>query len=266
MTHANGATRALNLAAQDRMRAAGVPGVEGRLIIERAPCDFATGDRVRFPQNDRGVGVKHGTPGPVDAVHRQAKTVGSDAAHVVRFDASEGERIDPAIRQRSATRDAGRSTAPMCRPRRAACWHDAGRLPPVFAVDGHARVGEQPVGVIAEPVTHEIHRVGQELAHRHAAWVGEQPSAGRYPGAEAEEEHLARGGVGQQRDHGLVAPGQQHHRARVREQRAESQGFEAGRSGGGRLCENHDRRYDITSPWARGLHARSLATRLRLRA
>lgn len=96
MTHANGAARALNLAAQDRMRAAGVPGVEGRLIIERAPCDFATGDRVRFPQNDRGVGVKNTRPGSVDAVHRQAKAVGSDAAHVVSFDASEGERIDPA--------------------------------------------------------------------------------------------------------------------------------------------------------------------------
>jgi len=46
--------RALNEAARERMRAARDLGDEVCVTVERAPRNFASGDRVMFLQNERG--------------------------------------------------------------------------------------------------------------------------------------------------------------------------------------------------------------------
>ena len=67
--------RALNEAARERMRAAGYLGNEVRVKVERGDRDFASGDRVMFLQNERGLGVKNGTLATIEqmsAVHDRA--------------------------------------------------------------------------------------------------------------------------------------------------------------------------------------------------
>src|SRR5246127_2177155 len=55
LTHTNDEVRALNEAARERMRAAGDLGNDVRLTVERGARSFASGDRVLFLQNDRGL-------------------------------------------------------------------------------------------------------------------------------------------------------------------------------------------------------------------
>jgi hypothetical protein len=94
LTHTNDAVRALNLAARERMRAAGDLGPEVRLTVERGERSFALGDRVMFLQNDRGLGVKNGTLGTIDALDPQAMTVRTDDGRAIRFDLKDYNRID----------------------------------------------------------------------------------------------------------------------------------------------------------------------------
>ena len=94
LTHTNDEVRALNLAARARMRAAGDLGPEVRLTVERGERSFATGDRVMFLQNDRGLGVKNGTLGTIAELDRQAMTVRIDDGRAVRFDLKDYDRID----------------------------------------------------------------------------------------------------------------------------------------------------------------------------
>ena len=63
LTHTNDEVRALNEAARERMRAASDLGHEVSLTVERGERRFASGDRVMFLQNERGLGVKNGTLG-----------------------------------------------------------------------------------------------------------------------------------------------------------------------------------------------------------
>ena len=56
LTHTNDEVRALNEAARERMRAAGDLGEDVRLTVERGARSFASGDRVMFLQNERGLG------------------------------------------------------------------------------------------------------------------------------------------------------------------------------------------------------------------
>jgi len=94
LTHTNDEVRALNLAARERMQEAGDLGAEVRLTVERGARSFAKGDRVMFLQNDRGLGVKNGTLGTIDALDRQAITVRTDDGRAVRFDLKDYDRID----------------------------------------------------------------------------------------------------------------------------------------------------------------------------
>jgi hypothetical protein len=55
LTHTNDEVRALNEAARERMRAAGDLGNEVRVTVERGDRGFASGDRVMFLQNERGL-------------------------------------------------------------------------------------------------------------------------------------------------------------------------------------------------------------------
>ena len=94
LTHTNDEVRALNEAARERMRAAGDLGDEVRLTVERGARSFASGDRVMFLQNERGLGVKNGTLGTIEQVSAQSMTVQTDDGRSVRFDLKDYNRID----------------------------------------------------------------------------------------------------------------------------------------------------------------------------
>jgi len=94
LTHTNDEVRALNEAARGRMRAAGDLGNEERVTVERGDRGFASGDRVMFLQNERGLGVKNGTLGTIEQVSAQSMTVQIDDGRSVRFDLKDYNRID----------------------------------------------------------------------------------------------------------------------------------------------------------------------------
>ena len=94
LTHTNDEVRALNETARMRMRAAGDLGHEVRVTIERGARNFASGDRVMFLQNERGLGVKNGTLGTLEQVSAQSMTVETDDGRSVPFDLKDYNRID----------------------------------------------------------------------------------------------------------------------------------------------------------------------------
>ncbi|TPK85162.1 Ti-type conjugative transfer relaxase TraA [Mesorhizobium sp. B2-4-13] len=94
LTHTNDEVRALNNAARKRMRAAGDLGDEVRVDVERGARTFASGDRVMFLRNERGLGVKNGTLGVVGEVNTQSMTVRIDDGRSVRFDLKDYAHID----------------------------------------------------------------------------------------------------------------------------------------------------------------------------
>jgi Ti-type conjugative transfer relaxase TraA len=94
LTYTNDEVRALNEAARERMRAAGDLGDEVPVTVERGARNFASGDRVMFLQNERGLGVKNGTLGTIEQVSAQSMTVQTDDGRSVRFDLKDYNRID----------------------------------------------------------------------------------------------------------------------------------------------------------------------------
>jgi len=94
LTHTNAEVRELNEAARERMRAAGDLGKDVRLAVERGARSFASGDRVMFLQNERGLGVKNGTLGTIEQVSTQSMSVRIDEARSVDFDLKDYNRID----------------------------------------------------------------------------------------------------------------------------------------------------------------------------
>ena len=79
LTHTNDEVRDLNLAARDRLRRAGTLGVDVTVQAARGERAFATGDRLMFLKNDRGLGVKNGMLGEVEQVSPSQMTVRLDA-------------------------------------------------------------------------------------------------------------------------------------------------------------------------------------------
>jgi Ti-type conjugative transfer relaxase TraA len=94
LTHTNDEVRILNEAARGRMRVAGDLGDELRVAVERGARSFASGDRIMFLQNERGLGVKNGTLGTIELVSTQSMTVQTDDGRSVRFDLKDYNRID----------------------------------------------------------------------------------------------------------------------------------------------------------------------------
>jgi Ti-type conjugative transfer relaxase TraA len=94
LTHTNDEVRALNEAAREGMREAGNLGDEIQVAVERGARNFASGDRVMFLQNERGLGVKNGTLGTIERVSAQSMTVQTDDGRSVRFDFKDYNRID----------------------------------------------------------------------------------------------------------------------------------------------------------------------------
>ena len=76
------------------MRAAGDLGDDVRLTVERGERSFASGDRVMFLQNERGLGVKNGTLGTIEQVSERSMSVRTDDGRSVSFDLKDYDRID----------------------------------------------------------------------------------------------------------------------------------------------------------------------------
>ncbi|UCI25824.1 Ti-type conjugative transfer relaxase TraA [Mesorhizobium sp. B2-8-5] len=94
LTHTNDEVRALNKAARERMRAAGDLGDEVQVEVERGARNLASGDRVMFLRNERGLGVKNGTLGVIEEVSTQRMAVRTDDGRSVRFDLKDYAHID----------------------------------------------------------------------------------------------------------------------------------------------------------------------------
>src|SRR3954462_2296178 len=94
LTHTNDEVRALNEVARMRMRAAGDLGSEVHVAVERGDRGFASGDRVMFLQNERGLGVKNGTLGTIEQVNPRYVIVRVDDGRSVGFDLRDYNRID----------------------------------------------------------------------------------------------------------------------------------------------------------------------------
>jgi len=94
LTHTNAEVRDLNLAARDRLRDAGELGQDMRVSAERGARDFATGDRIMFLKNDRGLGVKNGTLGKIERVSPDSMAVKLDDGRQVAFDLKDYAHVD----------------------------------------------------------------------------------------------------------------------------------------------------------------------------
>tara|TARA_R110000868_G_scaffold276108_1_gene535767 strand:- start:7187 stop:10111 length:2925 start_codon:yes stop_codon:yes gene_type:complete len=94
LTHTNAEVRDLNLAARDRMRASGELGEDVRVSAERGLRAFASGDRIMFLKNERGLGVKNGTLGKVERVSPDHMAVRLDDGRSVAFDLKDYAHVD----------------------------------------------------------------------------------------------------------------------------------------------------------------------------
>ena len=94
LTHTNAEVRDLNLAARDRLRDAGELGEDVRVSAERGTREFASGDRIMFLKNERGLGVKNGTLGQVERVSPDSMAVRLDDGRSVAFDLKDYAHVD----------------------------------------------------------------------------------------------------------------------------------------------------------------------------
>ena len=94
LTHTNDEVRALNSAARERLRAAGALGEDIAINTERGARSFATGDRIMFLKNERGLGVKNGSLGMVESVSAVRLAVQLDDGRSVAFDVKHYAHVD----------------------------------------------------------------------------------------------------------------------------------------------------------------------------
>jgi Ti-type conjugative transfer relaxase TraA len=94
LTHTNAEVRELNDAARDRMRVAGELGEDVRVKAEHGERAFASGDRIMFLKNERGLEVKNGTLGTIEHVNERSMTVRTDDGRSVAFDTKDYAHVD----------------------------------------------------------------------------------------------------------------------------------------------------------------------------
>lgn len=94
VTHTNDEVRQLNEAARGKMRASGELGGDVSVKAERGERAFASGDRIMFLRNERGLGVKNGTLGIVEQVKPQRMAVRTDDGRAVTFDTKDYAHVD----------------------------------------------------------------------------------------------------------------------------------------------------------------------------
>ncbi len=94
LTHTNAEVQSLNGEARDRMRAAGHLGDDVTVKAERGERQFATGDRIMFLRNERGMGVKNGTLATIERVSSGGMAVRLDDGRSVAFDLKDYAHVD----------------------------------------------------------------------------------------------------------------------------------------------------------------------------
>ena len=94
LTHTNAEVQSLNGEARDRLRASGDLGDDVTVKAERGERQFATGDRIMFLRNERGMGVKNGTLATIERVSSEGMTVRLDDGRGVAFDTKDYAHVD----------------------------------------------------------------------------------------------------------------------------------------------------------------------------
>jgi Ti-type conjugative transfer relaxase TraA len=94
LTHTNDAVHGLNLAARERLRAAGELDDGITIAAERGRREFAAGDRIMFLKNERGLGVKNGSLGTVQNLTTKRMAVLLDDGRSVAFDIKDYAHVD----------------------------------------------------------------------------------------------------------------------------------------------------------------------------
>jgi Ti-type conjugative transfer relaxase TraA len=94
LTYTNDAVRDLNLAARERLRAAGALGDDVGFSAERGSRTFASGDRIMFLKNERSLGVKNGSLGTVQNLTVSRMAVMLDDGRSIAFDTKDYAHVD----------------------------------------------------------------------------------------------------------------------------------------------------------------------------
>ena len=95
LTHTNAEVQSLNGEARDRLRASGDLGDNVTVKAERGERQFATGDRIMFLRNERGMGVKNGTLATIERVSPEGgMAVRLDDGRGVAFDTKDYAHVD----------------------------------------------------------------------------------------------------------------------------------------------------------------------------
>jgi len=94
LTHTNDEVQALNELARQRMKESGDLGEEVTIRTERGSRMFASGDRILFLQNERGLGVKNGSLGVVESITPARMAVLLDDGRSVGFDLKDYNHVD----------------------------------------------------------------------------------------------------------------------------------------------------------------------------
>ncbi|WP_413071526.1 AAA family ATPase [Sphingomonas sp. 1P08PE] len=94
LTHTNAEVRDLNEAARAVLRAGGALGDDVTVKAARGERAFATGDRIMFLRNERGLGTKNGTLGQVDSLSPDRMAVRLDDGRSVAFDVKHYADVD----------------------------------------------------------------------------------------------------------------------------------------------------------------------------
>lgn len=94
LTHTNDEVRLLNEGTRSTLRDAGALCADIAITVERGDRSFASGDRLMFLKNDRGLGVKNGSLGTIEQVSRKAMTVKLDDGRNVAFDLKDYAHLD----------------------------------------------------------------------------------------------------------------------------------------------------------------------------
>jgi Ti-type conjugative transfer relaxase TraA len=94
LTHTNDEVAALNSLARGKLRDGQELGLDVGIRVERGDRTFASGDRVMFLKNDRGLGIKNGSLGVVETVTSKDMTVRLDAGRSVAFDLKDYAHLD----------------------------------------------------------------------------------------------------------------------------------------------------------------------------
>jgi len=94
LTHTRDEVAELNGLARDRLRQQHELGIEHRIETSQGERLFASGDRIMFLRNERGLGVKNGSLGVVESVSTTRMAVLMDDGRSVAFDVKDYADID----------------------------------------------------------------------------------------------------------------------------------------------------------------------------